>query len=154
MKSSLSGKQQPAKSQQKQKQQQSNGGGKGKPQLKKWSKTFAGPKKTVDGRDYVWCKEHRREGDDGFDGLYMPIDQHPDHATWKANKDEWRAKMKDRRAKREKDSGSGGGGGKSSSGGNSATRTLQLNQSMKKVLMTKHGLSGNEVKELMEAQEN
>jgi hypothetical protein len=142
MKTNLQAKQSANKTPQKKKQsssQQSAGGGKGGFQpLEAWRKKFAGDKKTVNGREYMWCKEHYKDGEDGFNGLYMPTDQHPDHATWKANKASWKEKQKERRGKKD-------AAGSSGNGSSTPSRSLQLNQNLKKVLMTKHGLSGDEI---------
>ncbi len=100
---------------------------KGNFQLEAWRMKKGEEKKVVDGVQYWWCPHHKREG--VFDGLYMPHDPSSGHEEWKRRKEERKSKSKDKKSST------------ASSAGSEQTPKLQLNDSMKRVLMTRFGCS-------------
>jgi len=105
---------------------------KGNFQLEAWRMKKDVAKKVVDGVQYWWCPHHKREG--VFDGLYMPHDPNKGHEEWQRRKNERKAK---------KDKKTNTNSGTSSSATSGSSQSLQLNDSMKRVLMTRFGCSEN-----------
>ena len=106
-----------------------------------WRKTYKGDQITHDGQEFAWCNKHSYSGNNGFSGLYFP---HPhDHEQWQARKDAYRNRRPHVTDDKDSDSTSTNAA-TSSSGSQPVTGALKLKQSLKKVLMTKRGLSDQE----------
>eukprot|EP00957_Ditylum_brightwellii_P112680 8589489-Ditylum_brightwellii.AAC.1 len=55
-----------------------------------WKTKFKTAKITHDGKEWEWCKEHKREG--MYNAIYMPAPH--DHTKWKEKRDKIRKKIK------------------------------------------------------------
>ena len=60
--------------------------------LDAWRMTKDGDSKTMDGKTYYWCPDHKYPGN--FDGLYMPHRPGEGHRRWKEKRDNRRSLYK------------------------------------------------------------
>lgn len=117
------------------------GDGKGKLKVAEWRIKFKGKTTTVDGKKWVWCKEHKSEG--LFDGMYMP--EGHNHDEWKKEKDaKVKAWKENRRSKTDKDEKTTG------KGTPSQPNKLTLSNRLASALTTKLGVSDKDAKQLIE----
>ena len=103
---------------------------KGNFQLEAWRMTKGEEKKVVNGVQYWWCPHHKCKG--SFDGLYMPHDPNEGHEEWKRRKEERKTKSKEKKSTATS---------AAPSAGSDPSQKLQLNDMMKRVLMTRFGCS-------------
>ena len=89
----------------------------------------------VDGKQWWWCPEHKRQND--FDGLYVTHQPGQGHQNWLERK---RRNKRNREASRQ-NNGNSDSTSTSTSGINSGGPQLMLNDQMRQELLTHHGFS-------------
>ena len=89
----------------------------------------------VDGKQWWWCPEHKRQND--FDGLYVTHQPGQGHQNWLERK---RRNKRNREASRQ-NNGNSDSTSTSTSGINSGGPQLMLNDQMRQALLTHHGFS-------------